>query len=239
MIPLALRREDGAPEDDDAHVLQADAEAFLGALDEGSVDLLLTDPPYESLEKHRMVGSEKRRRLKNWFPVVENARFEGFFRAAYRALKPGRHAYVFCDHETLWHVVPAAQAAGFKFWKPLIWDKDRIGMGYHYRARYEMICFFEKGKRKLCDLGVSDVLSFPALRGEQYYPTEKPVLLLQVLIAQSTRPGELVVDPFLGSGAAAEAALQLGRDFAGCDITPEAVARSRARIAALKGPPTP
>ena len=56
---------------------------------------------------------------------------------------------------------PEAESAGFKFWKPLVWDKRTIGMGYHYRARYEFILFFEKGKRRLNDLGIADVISVP------------------------------------------------------------------------------
>ena len=50
---------------------------------------------------------------------------------------------------------PEAERAGFRFWKPLVWDKKTIGMGYHYRARYEFILFFEKGKRRLNDLGIA------------------------------------------------------------------------------------
>ena len=73
-----------------------------------------------------------------------------------------RHFYLFCDQETMFVAKPLAEAAGFKFWKPLIWDKQRIGMGYHYRARYECILFFEKGKRKLNDLGVADIIECAA-----------------------------------------------------------------------------
>jgi DNA modification methylase len=51
-------------------------------------------------------------------------------------------------------VKPIAEKMGFKFWKPIIWDKVKIGMGYHYRSRYENILFFEKYKRKLNDLSI-------------------------------------------------------------------------------------
>lgn len=68
---------------------------------------------------------------------------------------------------------PAGECAGFKFWKPLIWDKERIGMGYHYRARYDVILFFEKGEHKLNNLSISDVIEVPRVRNG--YPTEKPV----------------------------------------------------------------
>jgi site-specific DNA-methyltransferase (adenine-specific) len=114
----------------------------------------------------------------------------------------------------------SAEAAGFKFWKPLIWDKCAIGMGYHYRARYEFILFFEKGKRKLNNLGTADVLPFKRVwRG---YPTEKPVDLLKVLIEQSTEPNEIVIDPFFGSGSTLMAAMELNRKYWGNDISDEA-----------------
>lgn len=86
-----------------------------------------------------------------------------------------------------------------------MWDKKKIGMGSHYRARYEFIVFFEKGKRKLNDLGIPDIIEVPRIhRG---YPTEKPPEVSQVLIGQSTAPGELVIDPFAGSGSVGVAAL--------------------------------
>jgi hypothetical protein len=104
----------------------------------------------------------------------------------------------------------------------------KIGMGYHYRARYELILFFEKGKRKLNDLGVSDIIEVPRLY--KGYPAEKPVEVSEVLISQSTQPGELVIDPFSGSGSVGVAAARLRRDFAGTDICPEAVDIASTRL---------
>lgn len=104
----------------------------------------------------------------------------------------------------------------------------KIGMGYHYRARYECILFFEKGKRKLNDLGISDIIEAPRVyRG---YPAEKPPAVSEVLIGQSTEPGALVVDPFMGSGSAGVAAVTLGRDFLGNDICEEAVDIAAGRL---------
>jgi site-specific DNA-methyltransferase (adenine-specific) len=125
-------------------------------------------------------------------------------------------------------VKPIAEEAGFKFWKPLVWDKKTIGMGYHYRARYEFILFFEKGKRRLNDLGVSDVIAVPRIhRG---YPAEKPPAVAEVLIKQSSLPGDLVADPFMGSGSVGTAALRTGRRFSGCDVNPEAVRLTADRL---------
>jgi DNA modification methylase len=104
----------------------------------------------------------------------------------------------------------------------------RIGMGYHYRSRYEFILFFEKGKRKLHDLGIADVIAHP--RVHRGYPAEKPPEVSSVLITQSSDPGDLVIDPFLGSGSVGVAATSLGRRFAGSDLCDEALRVARARL---------
>jgi site-specific DNA-methyltransferase (adenine-specific) len=188
------------------------------------------------LEKHRSIGTTTR--LKNskassnqWFQIFPNDRFEELFIELYRVLKRDRHFYLFCDAETMFIVKPIAEAVGFKFWKPLVWDKQKIGMGYHYRARYEFILFFEKGKRKLNDLSIPDILA--ASRIFNGYPSEKPVDLADCLIKQSAIPGEMVIDPFMGSGSTGVAALQNGCPFLGNDICAEAVDIATERLSRL------
>src|SRR5688500_6701450 len=193
-----------------------DAVGWLRAQPSESVDLLITDPAYESLEKHRAVGTTTRLKhskasSNNWFTIFPNARFGELFREVYRVLKRDTHFYLLCDAETMFVARPEAEQAGFRFWKPLVWDKQSIGMGYHYRARYELILFFEKGKRRLNDLGISDIIQVPRIRGG--YPAEKPPEVAEVLIRQSTAPGDLVIDPFMGSGSVGIAATKLGRRF--------------------------
>ena len=212
---------------------QMDAVAWLRAMPAASVDLVVTDPPYESLEKHRAVGTTTRLKQSKgssnpWFQVFPNHRFAELFAEIHRVLVRHAHFYLFTDPETAFVAKPIAEAAGFKFWKPLIWDKQSIGMGYHYRSRYEMILFFEKGKRRLHDLGAADVLAAPRVRNG--YPAEKPPRLSEILISQSTDAGALVVDPFMGSGSVGVAALNLGRRFAGNDIAADALALARSRL---------
>jgi len=211
----------------------ADAIAWLRQLPDASVDLLITDPPYESLEKHRKVGTTTRLKQSKassnaWFAIFENERFPALFTEAYRVLKRNTHLYMFCDQETMFVAKPIAEQVGFRFWKPIVWDKRKIGMGYHYRARYEFILFFEKGKRKLNDLSVPDIIE--ATRVWKGYPTEKPVEVSEVLVRQSSVAGELVVDPFCGSGSTGVAAVRHGRHFWGCDVGVEALTVSRRRL---------
>ena len=210
-----------------------DAVDWLRNLPSASVDLLVTDPAYESLEKHRAVGTTTRLKhskasSNDWFKVFPNARFAELFGEAFRVLRPDTHFYLFCDAETMFVAKPEAERAGFKFWKPLVWDKRTIGMGYHYRARYEFILFFEKGKRKLNDLGVADIITEPRIhRG---YPAEKPVAVSEIIIGQSSQPGDVVADPFMGSGSVGVAAVKLGRRFIGTDLNPLAVRHTADRL---------
>jgi len=215
---------------------QDDAVAWLGRIPSASVDLLITDPPYESLEKHRAVGTTTRLKVSKassnrWFRIFPNARFAELFAEVYRVLGRNAHFYLFSDAETAFVAKPLGEQAGFRFWKPIIWDKRHIGMGYHYRSRYEMILFFEKGKRRLNDLGIADIIEAP--RVHRGYPGEKPAQVSEVLVRQSSGAGELVVDPFVGSGSVGVAARRHGRRFAGCDIDAEALALARARLAAV------
>ncbi|EPW0777280.1 DNA-methyltransferase [Escherichia albertii] len=207
------------------NVNQLDAVEWLKTLPSGSVDLFVTDPPYESLEKHRKIGTTTRLKVSKsssneWFSIFPNSRFGELLAEMYRVLKNNRHLYIFCDQETMFHLKPIAEEAGFKFWKPIVWNKMVIGMGYHYRAKYEFVLFFEKGKRKLNNLGIPDILE--AKRVMRGYPTEKPVDLIKILIEQSTIQGESVCDPFFGSGSTLIAAAELDRTFLGTDISPSA-----------------
>jgi site-specific DNA-methyltransferase (adenine-specific) len=216
---------------------QGDAVAWLKTIKADTVDLVVTDPPYESLEKHRAIGTTTRlKRSKassnDWFSIFPNSRFAELFAEVYRVLRKDSHFYLFCDPETAFIAKPVAEAAGFKFWKPLVWDKQRIGMGYHYRARYEFILFFEKGKRNLNDWGIPDVISVPRVHGG--YPAEKPVEVSEILVRQSTNPGELVIDPFMGSGSVGVAAVRNQRGFLGNDMSAEALEVTRQRLYALE-----
>jgi site-specific DNA-methyltransferase (adenine-specific) len=234
-----------------------DAVDWLRRLPDASLDLIITDPPYESLEKHRAVGTTTRLKhskasSNDWFDIFPNDRFEELFGEVWRVLKKKTHFYLFCDAETMFVAKPIAEQVGFKFWKPIVWDKKKIGMGYHYRARYEFVLFFEKGKRKfekgkrksekgerkhegrqLNDLGISDIIEVPRIyRG---YPTEKPPEVSEVLVTQSTVPGELVADPFMGSGSVGVAAVRNGRNFIGNDLCAEAVEITRGRLVEAGG----
>src|SRR4030081_298165 len=98
-----------------------DAVEWLRAQAADSIDLLVTDPPYESLEKHRAIGTTTRLKhskasSNDWFTIFPNARFPTLFSEVFRVLRKNRHFYLFCDPETAFVAKPMAEQAGFKFW---------------------------------------------------------------------------------------------------------------------------
>jgi len=158
----------------DGDIYKADAVELLRALPDSCIDLVITDPAYESLEKWRAVGSTTRLKVSNgssnkWFETFPNHRYFDLFNEIYRVLRPGTHVYVFLDQETrdlvccgysptvekfitqpqLYHkgFAPIA-VAGLKYWKDITWDKTVKGMGYHYPAQSEKIVLLEKVIRK-------------------------------------------------------------------------------------------
>lgn len=206
-------------------VHQQDAVEWLHMTPDQSVNLIVTDPAYQSLEKHRAKGTTTRLKQSDassneWFEIFPNERFLDFFIEAYRVLADNSHMYVMCDQETGLLIKPIAEQCGFKFWKFITWDKCAMGMGYHYRNQTEWVMFLEKGKRKLNNLGMCDVLRHKRVRNG--YPTEKPRDLYRDLILQSTQPGETVADPFFGSGNGLIEAYFNARIAIGTDISPKA-----------------
>lgn len=232
-----------------------DAVALSKSIDSQSIDLIITDIAYESLEKHRSKGTTTRlahskSSSNDWFPIFPNDRILGLMEQFYRIMKPNTHMYLFTDSETSLVLRSCAQEVGFHFWNDLIWVKTsktsypnnekapdhqfvtghriKSGMGYHYRKCKETVLMFGRGpkpgkrdRRKLNDLSVKDVLPFPSVsRG---YPTEKPLGLYELLLKNSSEPGEVVYDPFAGSGTICEAAMNHGRSFIASDIHMPAV----------------
>jgi len=221
---------------------QMDAIALLRTLPSESVDLCITDPPYESLERWRCTGtttrlSNSKSSSNDWFAIFRNNMYPTLFEELFRVMKLGTHVYMFCDEETRDIVCcghsPQSGAsissrsavcnAGFKYWKALIWDKKIKGMGYHFPAQHEFILMIEKvlskGKhRQLNSNMFGDVLLAKRLKGRQYYPTEKPKELIWCLVNESSNPGDTVLDMFCGSGVVGEVCQLSGRKYILGDI---------------------
>src|SRR4029078_8495186 len=104
----ARRRFEGAPQE---------AVEGLRTQPSESVDLVITDPAYESLEKHRAIGTTTRLKhskaaSNDWFNVFPNARFVELFAEIFRVLRRDTHFYLLCDAETMFVAKPEAEQVG-------------------------------------------------------------------------------------------------------------------------------
>jgi len=224
-------------------IYQRDALEFLNARLDRSVDVVVTDPPYWTLDKWRKMGTTTRlggnrnvedQRPEMFFETIDRDYLWNTFQEIDRILKPDGHLYMFCDDQvapTLLNWVRESADHGFEDAHMLIWDKVNQGMGYHYRRRYECIIFAYRGKRKLKDLGIPDILTFK--RVVNSYPTEKPAELCQVLIAQSLSSHQTLLDPFAGSGSVAAGCLDLNANILLNDKFDAAITHMRDRFATL------
>lgn len=204
---------------------------FLRAQPANSVDLILTDPPYG-------MSYQSSHRKQKFAKIEGDDSCEVFLDALplmVRALRPDRHAYFFCS----WHNVDvfkqAVEQSGLTIKNILIWNKNNHGAGDlrgSYAPKYEMIIFAHKGRRLLRGKRIADVIECAKVAA-MVHPTEKPVALLERFIAASTDAGEIVLDPFAGSGTTGMAALALGREFIGTERDPTYFDIARGRLAPL------
>ncbi len=200
-----------------------DNQELFASLPDESVDLILTDPPYKNYRSNRPVTHRKLKRV-----AVSEFHLELFARECYRILKSGCHLYCFCDHLTFPRIREELERAGFRYKNCLVWIKNNHGSGdlrCNWAPRHEFIIFASKGKPKplngrrrsnvlVKNLSRGSIEFFPKVSNYRYHHgTSKPVDLLRVLIQASTQPGDLVVDPYGGSGSTAEACLLEGRRY--------------------------
>lgn len=213
----AYRRRNGQEHEHKLVTLvQADARSWLATLPDDSGDLIITNPPYK-FERGNT-------HFRTWFKTIPDTEWPAVFAELHRVLRQNSHAYVFGDRRVQRVFDEAAHVAGFQVHPPLVWDKQSIGLGSGaWRSQHEFICFYEKGHRAPHYRNRGNVLR--ASRITRGYPTEKPIAILQHLITQSSDPGELILDPFCGSGNLGRAARPLGRRCLLCDIDATSASR--------------
>lgn len=124
----------------------------------------------------------------------------------------------------------------FHFVKLLVWDKQNKICGRYYMGQVEHIFLLRKGADKpINDCGASDLLSFANHRdktrdGGNVHDSQKPVPLFQTMIENSTDVGGVVLDPFIGSGTAAIAAIRAKRRFIGFEMDSKYFSLAERRI---------
>ena len=216
----------------DALIECADYRDFLDDLENGSVDLVLTDPPYAISRKTgfaRVRNGVQRLAVSMDFgqwdhtPIDMQALAEGL----YRVIRQGGTVIVWYDLWKLTEVRQAFEAAGFGMFRQIIWQKTNPvplnSKSIYLSNSREMAVLCVKGGKPTFhaqyDKGIY-YAPIPRHNGNRIHPTQKPVDLFAELIEKHSNPGDLVIDPFLGSGTTAIAAVGGGRRFRGCDIDP-------------------
>jgi len=226
-------------ESDGVQLYLGDCLQIMPELAAGSVDAVVTDPPYghnnnngdlahnreAALGLVAHVPDEAARPILNDGPEA-NELVRGMFREAARVLKRGACCCCCCGgggpdpqfaRWSLW----LDETIGFK--QMVIWDKGGLGMGWHYRRNYETVLVGEKpgaAGKWYGGHSVGNVIrGIPGIKPTAVeHPTLKPERLMARFIQWHTLPGELVLDPFMGAGTTGAAAVRLGRAFVGIEL---------------------
>lgn len=208
----------------DIQLYKGDCIKGMQLLKEGSVDAVITDPPYG-------IGYESKTGVK-----VKNDKrpYIWFLHEAYRVLKDGGSACVFCRWDVEQDFRRAMELAGFIVKSQIIWDKMYHGMGdtkAQWSPSHELILFGIKGKFAFPGGRPPDVLHVPKVpSAHMVHPTKKPVALIEQLISATTKKGDTILDPFAGSGSAAIAAINTERGYIGYEIDNEYYNIAKKRI---------
>ena len=144
----------------------------------------------------------------------------------YRILKYGSHCYIMINGRNLKDLQTAAEKAenaeknkGFKFVNLLAWRKNNKTPNKYYMQQLEFVLLLRKGKAKnINNMGTSNCLDIANIIGKKKHPTEKPVDLMKIFIENSSNVGDVVLDPFMGSGSTGVACVNTGRNFIGIEL---------------------
>jgi len=222
----------------------------LKKIPDNSVDLIVTDPPYntgmtaENITRKdttntRFYSKKSPIWLGNFFhdsytdeeyiDLVRNCCIQLF-----RVLKENKAGYVYINWKMLGKWLDELKSSGFIVKNVIIWDKLVHGLNYqNYAYKYEMIIYFVKGRFQLNnkrpqDMNnyfYSDIWRIQRDLGKQdniySHETVKQIKVVRLPIEHASREGDLICDPFMGSGTTAVACKQLNRNFIGFEISQE------------------
>jgi DNA modification methylase len=191
-----------------------------------SVDFILTDPPYLVNYRDRSGRTIQNDANADWLKPA--------MREAYRVLKQDRVAIMFYGWTKVDAFFDAWKAAGFQPVGHLVFRKTYSSKSRFLSYQHEQAYLLAKGRPPLPKQPLADVMDMP-YSGNKLHPTQKPVASLVPLIRSFSLPGELVLDPFAGSGSSCAAALLTGRRYSGIELDSEYFQQASERIARVRG----
>jgi adenine-specific DNA-methyltransferase len=209
-------------------IINADCIELMQALPAGSIDFILTDPPYVARYRSRDGRTVANDDNAEWLAPS--------FAEMYRVLKNDACAVSFYGWSKVDLFFNAWKQAGFRIGGHIVFRKRYASKTRYLEYRHEAAYLLIKGHPTLPASPVPDVMDW-TYTGNRFHPTQKSIEILKPLINAFSEPGGLILDPFAGSGSTCLAALRTGRDYIGVELDPihygTACARlSKARTAA-------
>lgn len=206
-------------------LLLGDCIEHLATLPDQSVDLVVTDPPYPAISGGSGPTSLMHRRpagmlSKNDGKIFEHndIAFADYLPHLFRVMKDPSHLYLMVNFFNLETALAEVRRAGFDIHNLLIWHKNNVTPNRWYMKNAEYVIFARKGAaRAINDKGSKTCHQFTNVVGKTH-PTEKPVDLMRFYIENSSLPGDVVLDPFMGTGSTGVACLLSGRRFIGIEM---------------------
>ena len=207
--------------------------------------MIWTDPPYgvSYADKNEFLnaldrGNRVQKAIANDHYAEAACIFSAALRIAVTRAENGASCYATVPGGRLLpKFIAAFDDSGFAFRNSLVWVKQQFVIGrsdYHFRHEHILYGWIENGAHYFTEDRTQDsVFEVDKPHISALHPTTKPVELIARMIANSSRPGELVYDPFSGSGSTIVAAHQLGRIGYGCELDPGYLAVQLERLSML------
>lgn len=190
-------------------ILHGDCIQVMRELPADSADFILTDPPYLVNFRDRDGRTIQNDVKADWLkPAMTEA---------HRVLKQNRLMLCFYGWTKVDAFFNAWKDAGFQPVGHLVFRKAYSSKTRFLRYQHEQAYLLAKGRPPLPKQPLSDVIEMP-YSGNKLHPTQKPVVALAPLVRSFSLPGDLVLDPFAGSGSSCAAALLSGRKYLGVEM---------------------
>jgi DNA modification methylase len=190
-------------------VLHGNCIEIMHSLPENSADFILTDPPYLVHYKDREGRSIQNDSQADWLKPA--------FAECYRVLKQDSLMIGFYGWTQADKFIGAWRSAGFRIVGHLVFRKTYSSKARFLKYQHEQAYLLAKGNPKLPEHPIPDVIDMP-YSGNRLHPTQKPVPALRSLIEAFTKPNDLVLDPFCGSGSTLLAAKIVKRRYLGIEL---------------------
>ncbi|WP_213803721.1 DNA methyltransferase [Granulicella sp. dw_53] len=202
-------------------VLHGDCISIMRSLPVNSIDLILTDPPYLVRYQDREGRFIQNDSNADWLIPA--------FSEAYRVLKQDRFMISFYGWTQVDKFFHAWRSAGFRIVGHLVFRKKYTSKSRFLKYQHEQAYLLAKGNPTLPQTPIADVIDMP-YSGNKLHPTQKSVAALKPLIDAFTQQGDVVLDPFCGSGSTLLAAKILNRRYLGIELDTQYHAAATTRL---------